>query len=292
MARLDAVMDALESSAFEQLQRVDAPMANNDQIKRVHSADHITHINELARQAQKDGRVFVDADTVVSAGSDLAARRAAGALCAAVDQVLARKADNAFCAIRPPGHHAEADRAMGFCLFNNIAIGAAHAVAAHGLGRVAVVDFDVHHGNGTQAYAESHPDCLYVSTHQYPHYPGTGAANEVGAGNILNIPMAAGNGSREVREAFTNQILPALREYGPEMVFISAGFDAHQDDPLADLNFTTEDYAWMTDQLCSFAQSQCSGRVVSALEGGYNLEALADSVGAHIRVLMQYAVQS
>jgi acetoin utilization deacetylase AcuC-like enzyme len=232
------------------------------------------------------GRHELDADTLVSPGSGEAALRAAGAVVAAVDAVVGGKAKNAFCAVRPPGHHAEAAQAMGFCIFNNIAIGALHARVAHGLARVAVIDFDVHHGNGTQHLFERDPSLFYASTHQWPLYPGTGAAEERGVGNVVNAPLPSHSGSVEFRAAFERKILPALDRFAPELVLISAGFDAHQDDPLASLMLTEDDYAWVTAALAEVARTHAKGRIVSALEGGYDLRALAASAAVHVRALM------
>jgi acetoin utilization deacetylase AcuC-like enzyme len=218
--------------------------------------------------------------------SGRAALRAAGAVVAAVDAVIAGEADNAFCAVRPPGHHAEPGRPMGFCLFNNIAIGALRARDVHGVERVAVVDFDVHHGNGTQARFAADPALFYASTHQFPLYPGTGAASETGVGNIVNVPLRPMAGSREFRLGFTREVLPALDAFRPEMLLVSAGFDAHRSDPLAQLQLDESDYTWATEQLLVLARIHAGGRVVSALEGGYDLHALGASVAAHIRVLM------
>ena len=216
-----------------------------------------------------------------------AALRAAGALCAAVDAIMAGEAKNAFCAVRPPGHHAEPGRSMGFCLFNNVAIGAAHARAAHGLGKAAVVDFDVHHGNGTQAMFWDQAELFFASTHQMPLYPGTGSAGETGAaGNILNLPLAPLAGTIEFRRAMSESILPALRVFKPDFLFASAGFDAHADDPLANLRFQDEDYAWATRELAQVAAECCEGRLVTTLEGGYDLHALARSAALHVRALM------
>ncbi len=283
-ARLKAVLAALEADAFAGLDRREAPRAEIERIARVHPTDHVQRI--LAAVPDSGFRAL-DPDTSLSPRSGEAALRAAGALCAAVDAIMAGEAKNAFCAVRPPGHHAEPARAMGFCHFNNVAIGAAHARAAHGLRRAAVVDFDVHHGNGTQAMFWDDPDLFFASTHQMPLYPGTGAEGETGvAGNILNEPLAPMAGSIEFRRAMSGSILPALSAFDPDFVFISAGFDAHADDPLAALRFQDEDYAWATGEIAKVAETCCAGRLVSTLEGGYDLGALARSAAAHVGALM------
>ncbi len=281
-ARLRAVLAALEAPAFASLARHAAPLATEEQILRVHPPELIHH---LLGAVPREGYAMVDGDTILSPGSAEAALRAAGALCAAVDAVMAGDARNAFCAVRPPGHHAEPETAMGFCLFNTVAIGAAHARAVHGLRRIAVVDFDVHHGNGTQAAFEQDADLFFASSHQSPLYPGSGSVVERGVGNIFNAPLAPGAGSEEFRQAWSERLLPALRAFKPEFILISAGFDAHEDDPLANLNLTDEDYAWITREILAIAEECCAGRVVSTLEGGYDLEALARSVSAHIGCL-------
>ncbi len=212
--------------------------------------------------------------------------RAVGAVCAAVDAVVAGDADNAFCAVRPPGHHAEADHAMGFCLFNSVAIGAQRARQLHGLERAAIIDFDVHHGNGTQAIFENNPHVFYASTHQAPLYPGTGARSETGVGNIVNVPLRPMSGSAEFRHAFNEFILPALEDFRPDFILVSAGFDAHRADPLAQLMLVEADYAWVTERLMACAARHCEGRIVSSLEGGYDLDALAASAAAHVAALM------
>ena len=282
-ARLRAVLDALDDPAFAGLDRRSAPPAEIAWIERVHDSGYIERT--LAAEPT-EGRAHLDPDTVMSTGSAEAALRAAGAVCAAVDAVAAGEGKNAFCAVRPPGHHAEFDRAMGFCLFNNVAIGARHAQAAHGFARVAVVDFDVHHGNGTQHMFEADGSLFFASTHQSPFYPGSGAAAETGVGNIVNVPLAAGAGGVEFRAAMNDRILPALRDFGPDFLLISAGFDGHADDPLAQLNFREADYQWATAELAAVAEEACAGRLVSTLEGGYDLAALADSAASHVRALM------
>jgi acetoin utilization deacetylase AcuC-like enzyme len=279
------VSAALEAQAFSSLVRLEAPRAEHEALLRAHDRALVDEILSVSIAPGEFARI--DADTLMSAGSAEAALRAAGAVTAAVDAVMAGRIDNAFCAVRPPGHHAERSRPMGFCLFNNIAVGALHARAAHGLERVAVVDFDVHHGNGTQDIFCADPNLFYASTHQSPLYPGTGQAYERGvAGNIMNAPLPPGAGSDRFRAAFEEQILPALAGFRPQFIFVSAGFDAHEADPLASLSLREEDFAWATLQLCRVASDTCGRRVVSALEGGYDLEALARSAAAHVIALM------
>jgi acetoin utilization deacetylase AcuC-like enzyme len=252
-------------------------------LSRVHPR---RHVESILCAVPKTGHVGIDADTVLSPASGEAALRAAGAVVAAVDAVVAKDADNAFCAVRPPGHHAEPQRAMGFCLFNNAAIGAMRAREVHGLSRVAVVDFDVHHGNGTQAAFEADGSLFYASTHQYPLYPGTGAASETGVGNVVNVPLRPMAGSSQFRLGMTQRILPALDAFRPELVIVSAGFDAHRSDPLAQLMLEEADYTWVTERLLEIAYRHSAGRLVATLEGGYDLSALAASAAAHVRVLM------
>jgi acetoin utilization deacetylase AcuC-like enzyme len=282
-ARLKAVLAALEAPEFSTLERRVAPLAEAEQIARVHARLYVDRVLNAIPAA---GYVGFDPDTIASPGSGEAALRAAGAVTAAVDAVVAGEVRNAFCAVRPPGHHAEATRAMGFCLFNNVAVGAEQARKVHGLARIAVVDFDVHHGNGTQHMFERDADLFYASTHQWPFYPGTGAADETGVGNIVNVPLAPMSGSREFRAAMTEIVLPALRGFRPDLLLISAGFDAHADDPLASLRLQEGDYEWATRALMAVAAECCRGRVVSTLEGGYDLPALAASAAAHVRALM------
>lgn len=283
IARIEAVNEALASDSWSALVRQEAPRATTEQLARVHD---VAYVDLVLDNIPEGGFARLDADTVLSPGSGDAALHAAGAIIAAVDAVVAGDAGNAFCAVRPPGHHAEPGRGMGFCLFNNVAIGALHARAAHGLQRVAIVDFDVHHGNGTQAAFEKDPDTLFASSHQYPHYPGTGATAETGIGNIFNAPLDANTGGAEFRAAMEDRILPAVRAFDPDIVFISAGFDAHARDPLASLRFEEEDFEWATAQLKDIAGEHAEGRLVSTLEGGYDLEALGNSVQAHVSALM------
>lgn len=282
-ARIKAIWKALDNPAFEALERRESPRATVEQIARVHPETYIAGILEAIPET---GMAALDGDTFLSPGSGEAALRAAGAAVAATDAVLGGEAANAFCAARPPGHHAEPDRAMGFCLFNSVAVAARHAKAEHGLSRVAVMDFDVHHGNGTQAAFWDEPSLLYTSTHQMPLYPGTGAASERGQGNIVNAPLAPMSGGPEFRQAMSDRILPALAAFRPELLMISAGFDAHRDDPLASLMLDVEDFVWATAELMRVADEVCGGRVVSCLEGGYDLEALAQSTAAHVKQLM------
>ena len=282
-ARLRAILTALDEPEFARLQRREAPQAALDDLLRVHSWRHVERTLGAVPQS---GHIGIDADTILSPASGAAALHAAGAVAAAVDAVVAKEADNAFCAVRPPGHHAEPERAMGFCLFNNAAIGALRAREVHGLARVAVIDFDVHHGNGTQAAFEADGSLFYASTHQYPLYPGTGAASETGVGNIVNAPLRPMSGSGQFRLAMTERIFPTLAAFRPELLMVSAGFDAHRNDPLAQLLLDEQDYVWVTEELLAIADRYAEGRLVSTLEGGYDLVALAASVAAHIRVLM------
>ncbi len=284
--RLRQVMAALEAETFSDLLREEAPRASEEALLRVHPPMHIRSL--LALSPPPNDPIHLDADTVFSAGSAEAALRAAGGGIAAVDAVMSGSVRAAFAAVRPPGHHAEPDRAMGFCLFSNAAIAARHARARWGAARVAILDFDVHHGNGTQAVAESDPTLFYGSTHQYPCYPGTGMAAERGvAENILNSPLAPGAGSAEFRAAWEGSILPALDAWAPDLIVISAGFDAHRADPLAQLRLETEDFAWVTEAIMEVATARCGGRLVSILEGGYDLRALAASAATHVRALMR-----
>jgi acetoin utilization deacetylase AcuC-like enzyme len=283
IARLQAINEALAGERFASLDRREAPRAERADLLRVHPAAYIDHVFATV---PTDGYSALDPDTIVSPGSGEAALRAAGAVIAAIDAVFAGEVANAFCAIRPPGHHAEADRAMGFCLFGNVAVGALHARAGHGIDRIAVMDFDVHHGNGTQHMFERDPNLFYASTHQLPLYPGTGDASETGVGNICNAPLPPMAGSAAFRNAMERIVLPALDAFRPELLIVSAGFDAHAADPLAQLMLTEADYEWATDALVALADRHCGGRLVSALEGGYDLEALARSVAAHVLRLM------
>lgn len=285
--RLRSVLAALKGAGFEKLVWIEAPKADRAQIERVHDANYV---DQILASVPKRGHLHLDPDTALSPASGEAALRAAGAAAAAVDAVMAGEAKNAFCAIRPPGHHAEHGQAMGFCLFNNVAIAAMQARAVHGLQRIAVVDFDVHHGNGTQHSFERDAGLFYASSHQWPAYPGTGMADETGvADNIANVPLPPGAGSAEFRDGYRHTILPALKRFAPEFLIISAGFDAHARDPLAQMRLGADDYAWVTRELLAVAETSAQGRAISCLEGGYDLEALAESAAAHVRELMKAA---
>ena len=281
--RIVAVETVLAEARFDALLRREATMTDAETILTCHP---LAHLDAMRRGSPSEGMVRLDADTIMSPKTLEAALIAVGGACDAVDAVLAGVADNAFCAMRPPGHHAEPTHAMGFCFFNQAAIAARHAQEKHGIGRVAIVDFDVHHGNGTQAIFWDDPSVLYASTHQMPLYPGTGAASETGAGNIVNAPLPPGAGGEEFREAFEDRILPALDRFAPELIIVSAGFDAHERDPLASLELVEADFAWATAVLMERADRFAGGRLVSVLEGGYDLKALAGSVAAHVETLM------
>ncbi len=284
--RLRAVLAALEGEAFAGLARLEAPAATMEQLLRVHPENYVQAM--IGASPAPGEYAMIDGDTVMSSGSIDAALRAAGAVVAGVDAVMSGKADTAFAAVRPPGHHATPDIPGGFCLFNNVAIGARHAQQRHGVERVAILDFDVHHGQGTQAVVEADPSLFYGSTHQYPLYPGTGHSRERGIdGNVANVPLRPNSGSPQFRQAWGDMILPQLDRFAPQLVIVSAGFDGHKVDPLAQLNLETEDFAWITRELLAIAGRHAEGRLVSALEGGYDLDALADATGAHVAELMR-----
>jgi acetoin utilization deacetylase AcuC-like enzyme len=280
-ARLSAIEDQLIASGIGQhLERYEAPLASDEQLERVHPQQYVRAIRKLA---PSEGTVHLDPDTAMNAFTMHAALRAAGAGVLAVDLVMQDKAGSAFCAVRPPGHHACRARAMGFCIFNNVAVAARHALEAHGVERVAVIDFDVHHGNGTEDIFEGDERVLMVSTFQHPFYPYCGTEDP--APNMVNVPLSAGAGSREFREAVNEAWLPALEDFRPQLILFSAGFDAHVEDDMAMLRFTDADYGWVTEQVKPLAERHGAGRMVSLLEGGYALSALGRSAVQHIRVL-------
>ncbi|MCB1555387.1 MAG: histone deacetylase family protein [Xanthomonadales bacterium] len=282
-ARLAAVLQALHE-ALPEVPWHEAPLADRQCIARAHDAALVDDLLGHPVVAQRQ----IDPDTAMSPASAEAAQRAAGAVCAAIDAVIEGKSRRAFCAVRPPGHHATRQQAMGFCLFNSIAVGALHAQQRHGIARVAVIDFDVHHGNGTQDILWDQPGTLYVSSHQHPLYPGSGLPFERGGlGRTLNLPLDEGSDGVLFRRLWSEQLLPEIDAFAPELLLISAGFDAHRLDPLAGLNLGADDYAWITERLVDLAERHARGRVVSALEGGYSLTALRESSVAHVRALME-----
>jgi acetoin utilization deacetylase AcuC-like enzyme len=283
--RLRAIEHALETEKFQSLARVQAPAAALEVIALCHPMDYITQLRDAT---PGDGIVHLDADTAMSPGTFEAALRAAGGAVHAVDEVLSKKAANAFVATRPPGHHAETARPMGFCIFDNAAVAARYAQRRHGIARAAIVDFDVHHGNGSQEIFWADKSVMYCSTHQMPLYPGTGAVGESGEfDTVVNAPLRPGDGGEAFRAAFEHRVLPRLRDFAPELVIISAGFDAHMRDPLANLNLVEADFVWATQKIMDVADHCAEGRVVSLLEGGYDLEALASSAAAHVTALMR-----
>lgn len=284
VARLRVIEQAL---ADADLARFNAPLGTVEQATLCHPADYVSKIQAACPD---QGTISLDGDTHVCQGSYTAAMRGVGGICAAVDTVLDGTAQNAFCATRPPGHHAETQTPMGFCLFGTVAIGAKYAMEMRGLSRVVIVDFDVHHGNGTQDLVWNDPRIMFASSQQMPLWPGSGYASETGAhDNVINLPLDPNATGADLMDAYTNDIFPRLAAHKPDMLFISAGFDAHADDPLANLNFTTDEFTQITEMLCAFADTHCGGRVVSTLEGGYDLPALADSVAAHVNVLRSHA---
>jgi len=285
VARIEAVDRVLAEAPYAALPRAEAPAATDDQIGRAHD---VAYVERIKASAPTQGWASLDPDTHMCPDSLAAARHAAGASIAAVEAVVGGTHKAAFCAVRPCGHHAEKNRAGGFCLFNNVAIGARHALDALGVEKLAIVDFDVHHGNGTQDIFWSEPRVMFASSHQMPLYPGSGAAHETGAGNIFNAPLAPMSGGREMCLAYEGIVFPALRAFDPDLIMISAGFDAHAQDPLANLNWTAGDFGWVTAGICKIAADCCEGRVVSMLEGGYDLDGLAGAVGAHLDALIAH----
>ena len=281
-ARLEYILEVLKDI---NLLRVSAPMAAEDDILRIHPRQYINYLQD---EVPETGFKSLDGDTHISSGSLTAAYRAAGGVLRAVDLVLSGEAKNAFVAVRPPGHHAETQTAMGFCLFGNIALGVKHALDFHGLKRVAVIDFDVHHGNGTQEILWDESRCLTFTSQQIPLWPGTGTEEEQGNyNNIVNIPLPPRSNGSLMRQKYEALVFPILQKFEPELILISAGFDAHEADPLAELNWSTADFSWLTERLCKIAEECCEGRLVSTLEGGYDLKALADSVKAHVTKLCE-----
>jgi acetoin utilization deacetylase AcuC-like enzyme len=282
-ARLTAIEDQLIASGIDAyLHRMEAPLATDEQLARVHPLEYVRAIREVA---PRTGQVHLDPDTAMNPHSLDAALRAAGAAVLATDLVLGGQHDSAFCSVRPPGHHACRARSMGFCIFNNVAVAARHAIHAHGLERVAIIDFDVHHGNGTEEIFEDDPHVLMASTFQHPFYPYSGTDRP--ASNMVNVPLAAGAGSKQFQEAVSKHWLPALDDFRPELVLFSAGFDAHVEDDMAMLQLRDTDYRWVTEQVKAVADRHAQGRIVSMLEGGYALSALARSVVQHVRVLAE-----
>jgi len=283
--RLKTVLEVLRKPEFEHLEWREAPLGTREQVLLVHDEDYVSEVESVAPEV---GQVPLDGgDTVMSPGTMEAVMRCVGAACAGVDAVMNGEARNVFCATRPCGHHAEPNRAMGFCVYNQAAIAGVYAYETHKLERVAVVDFDVHHGNGTQAAFYDRPELFYGSSHQSPLFPGTGARSETGvANNIVNVPLQGGCSSEKFRELFAAEMIPALRDFKPELIIISAGFDAHALDPLAGLNLQADDFRWATEEIMKVADEVCSGRIVSILEGGYSMEGLGDSTAEHVRALM------
>jgi acetoin utilization deacetylase AcuC-like enzyme len=287
--RILAIERILEHERFQHLARENAPLGAREQILRVHPA---THYEMIEQASPHQGLARLDSDTAMGPGTFEAALRSVGGACHAVNEVMERRVTNAFVATRPPGHHAETATAMGFCFFNNAAIAARHAQSVHGAERVAIMDFDVHHGNGTQDIFWADGSVLYASTHEMPLYPGTGAKNETGErGTIVNAPLSAGDAGEAFRDAMTSRILPAIDVFAPDLIIISAGFDAHRRDPLANINLVEADFAWATGKLMDVAEKHSKGRLVSLLEGGYDLEGLARSVAAHVMMLSGIATR-
>lgn len=284
--RLCHINAELKQHEFYLLQRI-TPQLRQDIVRLVGLVHSQAMIDKVLQKVPKDGFISLDPDTILSVGSAHAALLAVSAVCDAVDRVCNKQATNAFCAVRPPGHHAEPDQSMGFCLFNNVAVAAKYAREQKNIKRIAIIDFDVHHGNGTQATFENNAEVFYASTHEMPNYPGTGYQSETGVGNIVNVPLASGDSGVQFREKYQQIIFPALKQFKPELILLSAGFDAHKDDPLASIQLDKRDYQWLTEEIMHIANSCCDGKIISVLEGGYNLYALAECVSAHIAELMK-----
>ena len=283
--RIASILSALEDPEFDRLVRMTAPLADVDLVKKYHDPAYVDRAIAPVPEGQVEA---MDADTNKTIASAAAALRAVGAACDAIHQVVSGTVDRAFVAMRPPGHHAERARSMGFCLFGTVAIAAEEALLQHDINRVAIVDFDVHHGNGTQDLLWNQPDVLTITSQQMPLWPGTGDRSETGAhGQIMNLPLPTGSDGEFMRQVYETEVFPAIEAFQPDLLLISAGFDAHADDPLAGLNWSTEDYVWLTERLVGLAESLCQGRVVSCLEGGYDLSALATATAAHVRCLMR-----
>ena len=283
--RLKALLSRLSEPEFDALEWRAAPRVERGQLSRVHD---IPYISKVFATAPKVNEAYISPDTVMSPGSLGAATRAAGAVCAAVDAVVSGEALNAFCAVRPPGHHAATANTMGFCIFNNIAVGVAQARHIHGLKRMAVVDFDVHHGNGTEVIFRNDPNIMVASIHQSLIFPNSGASCDTGASNLVNVPLARNTSAKDFRQAFENEIVTRVMEFEPDMLFVSAGFDAHVSDPLGDQQLTTDDFGWLTEHLMAIAERHCGGKMVSALEGGYDPAAVAQAGASHIAALMRH----
>lgn len=280
--RLETLLNLFEEE-FPDIQKTESQKASIDQITRAHP---YTYVEALENAVPTDHPIYLDGDTILSPGSWDAALRGAGGVCQAIDDIMSSTTKRAFCASRPPGHHAEPSQAMGFCLFNNVFIGARHAQEKHNVTKIAIVDFDVHHGNGTDTMARNADNIFYISTHQYPLFPMTGTPDTNIDQQVLNILLPEGSASEEFRKTYTDQIFPELEKFNPDLLMISAGFDAHKDDPLAGLNVTDQDFGWITMELCRIADQYCDGKVVSVLEGGYNLNALKTSVSEHLKSLL------
>lgn len=284
--RLIHINTALKEARFDGLKRI-KPKIRKDVIELIHLVHTQGMIDKVLQKVSADNVLFLDQDTILSNGSANATLLAVSAICDAVDNICNKKANNAFCAVRPPGHHAEPAQSMGFCLFNGVAIAAEYAKKAYQLKRIAIIDFDVHHGNGTQAAFYKNTDVFYASSHEMPNYPGTGFPSETGVGNIINVPLGSGETGQHFREKYSKIILPALKQFNPDLILLSAGFDAHKDDPLASIQLERSDYQWITKEIMEIAELCCDGKIISVLEGGYNLNALADCVSAHISTLMK-----